>query len=98
VNKCKNCEWHNKPFWSIINHCDSCTKEDIPNINFNIFPKKNANDKEVLEYLRTHTLFLGDFIITYNGTKLDTVSGKTESWTITRKLPFFEGGKEDEQN
>ena len=27
-NKCKNCQWYGKPYWSIINPCDSCPNED----------------------------------------------------------------------
>ena len=25
--KCKNCQWYGKPYWSIINPCDSCPNE-----------------------------------------------------------------------
>ena len=28
MNKCKNCEWYNKPYWSIINPCDNCPREN----------------------------------------------------------------------
>lgn len=28
MDKCKNCQWHNKPYWSIINPCDNCSRED----------------------------------------------------------------------
>ena len=27
-SKCKNCQWYNKPYWSIINPCDNCPKEN----------------------------------------------------------------------
>ena len=27
-NKCKNCQWYGKPYWSIINPCDSCPNEN----------------------------------------------------------------------
>ena len=26
-SKCKNCQWYGKPYWSIINPCDSCPNE-----------------------------------------------------------------------
>ena len=26
--KCKNCQWYGKPYWSIINPCDSCPNEN----------------------------------------------------------------------
>ena len=27
-DKCKNCQWYGKPYWSIINPCDSCPNEN----------------------------------------------------------------------
>lgn len=27
-SKCKNCQWYGKPYWSIINPCDSCPNEN----------------------------------------------------------------------
>ena len=27
-NKCKNCQWYGKPYWSVINPCDNCNRED----------------------------------------------------------------------
>lgn len=27
-NKCKNCQWYGKPYWSIINPCDNCSNEN----------------------------------------------------------------------
>lgn len=26
--KCKNCQWYGKPYWSVINPCDNCDRED----------------------------------------------------------------------
>ena len=49
-----------------------------------------TND-EVLDYLRKHLVILGEYFIQYNGTEEDTAHGKTESWTIIRKIPLFEG-------
>ena len=48
-------------------------------------------NEEVLDYLRKHLLILGEYIIKYNGIKVDSANGKTESWTIIRKIPLFEG-------
>lgn len=28
MKKCKGCQWYNKPYWSIINPCDNCTREE----------------------------------------------------------------------
>lgn len=28
ASKCKNCQWYGKPYWSIINPCDSCPNEN----------------------------------------------------------------------
>ena len=52
-------------------------------------------NEEVLDYLRQHLLILGEYIIKYNGIEEDSANGKTESWTIIRKIPLFEGDKED---
>lgn len=49
-----------------------------------------TND-DVLDYLRKHLVILGEYIIQYNGIKEDTINGKTESWTIIRKISPFEG-------
>ena len=27
-SKCKNCQWYGKPYWSIINPCDSCPNDN----------------------------------------------------------------------
>lgn len=53
-------------------------------------------NNNVLDYLRKHLVILGEYIIQYNGTKEDTVNGKTESWTIIRKIPLFEGDDKNE--
>lgn len=28
MNKCKGCEWYGKPYWSIINPCENCPREE----------------------------------------------------------------------
>lgn len=61
---------------------------------------KMTND-DVLDYLRKHLLILGEYIIKYNGIEEDSANGKTESWTIIRKIPLFEekenqGGKAED--
>lgn len=28
MNKCKGCKWYGKPYWSIINPCDNCPREN----------------------------------------------------------------------
>ena len=43
MNKCKKCQWHNKPYWSIINPCDNCPNEEI-NTTITIDNKKIIND------------------------------------------------------
>lgn len=47
MNKCKNCQWHNKPYWSIINPCDVCLKE---NTNIEIITR--WQDPTIEEYQR----------------------------------------------
>lgn len=56
----------------------------------------SMSEKELFEYLRTHFLVLGDYTIKYNGEKWDTITGRTESWTITKTLPIFEN--EEDKN
>lgn len=52
---------------------------------------------ELLEKVRERLFILiGDYKIEYNGIKIDTVKGKTESWTITKQLSFFEEGVDKE--
>ena len=29
MKKCKGCQWYGKPYWSIINPCDNCPKDEI---------------------------------------------------------------------
>ena len=36
MNKCKGCQWYNKPYWSIINPCDNCPREST---NIEIFTR-----------------------------------------------------------
>ena len=47
---------------------------------------------EILELAKEKGIVLiGNYKIEYNGIKIDTANGKTESWTITKKnLPLFE--------
>ena len=28
MNKCKGCQWYGKPYWSIINPCENCFREN----------------------------------------------------------------------
>lgn len=51
---------------------------------------------EVLEYFRNYLVEIGEYIIQYNGKKEDTILGKTESWIIIRKIPYFEKGEDNE--
>ena len=45
MNKCKGCQWYNKPYWSIINPCDVCLKE-----NTNIEILTRWHDPTIEEY------------------------------------------------
>lgn len=31
-NKCKGCEWYGKPYWSVINPCDNCQRDNIQEV------------------------------------------------------------------
>ena len=28
MNKCKGCQWYNKPYWSVVSPCNSCYKDE----------------------------------------------------------------------
>lgn len=34
--KCKNCQWYGKPYWSIINPCDSCSSNEETTLVYKI--------------------------------------------------------------
>lgn len=53
------------------------------------------SEEELFEYLRTHLLIIGNYKIEYKGEDIDTINGRTETWTITRKLPLFEKGDKE---
>lgn len=54
---------------------------------------------ELLELAKGKALVLiGDYRIEYKGIKIDTATGKTESWIITKKLPLLEEGKDNEKD
>lgn len=47
MNKCKGCEWYGKPYWSIINPCDNCPRE---NTNIEIITRwQDPTIKEKIE-------------------------------------------------
>ena len=46
-NKCKNCQWYGKPYWSIINPCDSCPMENVETFTQWIDPTIEEKDKEI---------------------------------------------------
>lgn len=31
-SKCKGCQWNNKPYWSIINPCENCYRDEVQTI------------------------------------------------------------------
>ena len=67
-DKCKGCQWHNKPYWSIINPCDNCPRENtnveiitrwqdptIEELKSQLQQKENII-KEVREYIESYNL------------------------------------------
>ena len=28
MDKCKGCQWYNKPYWSVVSPCNSCYKDE----------------------------------------------------------------------
>jgi len=45
MNKCKGCEWYGKPYWSIMNPCDNCPRE-----NTNVETITRWQDPTIEEY------------------------------------------------
>lgn len=43
-NKCKNCQWYGKPYWSIINPCDNCPNENPIQTTITIDREKVFNE------------------------------------------------------
>ena len=69
MNKCKGCERYGKPYWSIINPCDNCPRENtnveiitrwedptIEELETQLQQKENII-KEVREYIEEHTTY-----------------------------------------
>ena len=46
-NKCKNCQWYGKPYWSIINPCDNCPMENVETFTQWIDPTIQEKDKKI---------------------------------------------------
>ena len=46
-SKCKNCQWYGKPYWSIINPCDSCPMENVETFTRWVDPTIEEKDKEI---------------------------------------------------
>ena len=46
-NKCKNCQWYGKPYWSIINPCDNCPMENVETFTHWVDPTIEQKDKEI---------------------------------------------------
>ena len=58
MNKCKGCEWYGKPYWSIINPCDNCPREDVEIITRWQDPTiKELQERidKAIEYIRKHS-------------------------------------------
>jgi len=75
------CENCEKNGWTYLGEDIEVTGKDISDI-FNIS--------------RRGPVLVGDFIVAYNGEKFDTYSGRTESWTVTRRNLSLFGDNEKE--
>lgn len=60
-NKCKNCQWYNKPYWSIINPCDNCPNENdyktIVQIDGEPVFKKVLTEEEIKKAMTDKSIF-----------------------------------------
>ena len=82
-SKCKNCQWYGKPYWSIINPCDNCPRENTnveiitrwqdPTIKElqNQLQQKENIIKEAREYIENNIVINFDKV----GFKTDKVAG-----------------------
>jgi hypothetical protein len=66
MNKCKGCEWHNKPYWSIINPCEHCTREEIQTFTRWIDPSIDKMKREI-EIKNRYMQMIVDLGIDYDG-------------------------------
>lgn len=48
MNKCKGCQWYNKPYWSVVSPCNSCYKDE--EITVYISPKGYGKSYHELEH------------------------------------------------
>ena len=72
--KCKGCKWYNKPFWSIINPCENCPREEtnVEIITRWVDPTIEEKDKEIerlnkeLEYYKKEKERLGKLFYNRN--------------------------------
>lgn len=46
-DKCKNCQWYGKPYWSIVNPCDNCPMENVETFTRWVDPTIKEKDKEI---------------------------------------------------
>ena len=46
-DKCKNCQWYGKPYWSITNPCDNCPMENVETFTRWVDPTIKEKDKEI---------------------------------------------------
>ena len=62
MNKCKGCQWYNKPYWSVVSPCNSCYKDE--EITVYISPKGYGESyhelehkiEKAIEYIENHKL------------------------------------------
>ena len=59
--KCKNCQWYGKPYWSIINPCDSCPNENdyktIIQIDGEPVFKETLTEEEIKKAMTDKSIF-----------------------------------------
>ena len=62
-SKCKNCQWYGKPYWSVINPCDNCYREEKINIFIDTEDMEERYGEEIYkEYLEKENKRLNNII------------------------------------
>lgn len=60
-SKCKNCQWYGKPYWSIVNPCDNCPRENdnitIVQIDGTLVFKESLTEEEIKKTMEGKSIF-----------------------------------------
>lgn len=94
MNKCKGCEWYNKPYWSIINPCEHCAREEIQTFTRWIDPSINEIKREI-DIKNAYMRMIVDLGIDYDGCNtIDSLKGLIDELIRLARLGIESNDKE----